>query len=69
MENEEKNKIKSQELTQRIGKNGDRILRENLDDIGLANEINHEVIDLINRLRVYGVDIKKCFLNVEEIVH
>lgn len=61
MENEEKNKIKSQELTQRIGKNGDRILRENLDDIGLANEINHEVIDLINRLRAYGVDIKKVF--------
>ena len=59
--NNEENDIERQELAQRVGKNGDRILMEYFDDIGLANKTNNEINDLINRLRICGVDIKKVF--------
>lgn len=59
--NNEENDIERQELAQRVGKNGDRILREYFDDIGLANKTSNEINDLINRLRICGVDIKKVF--------
>lgn len=59
--NNEENNIERQELAQRVGKNGDRVLREYFDDIGLANKTNNEINDLINRLRICGVDIKKVF--------
>ena len=38
--NNEENDIERQELAQRVGKNGDRILMEYFDDIGLANKTN-----------------------------
>ena len=60
MNNEEKD-IERQEFARRVGKNGDRILMEYFDDIGLANKTNNEINDLINRLRICGVDIKKVF--------
>ena len=59
--NNEENDIERQELARRVGKNGDRILMEYFDDIGLANKTNNEINDLINRLRICGVDIKKVF--------
>lgn len=59
--NNEENDIECQELARRVGKNGDRILREYFDDIGLANKTSNEINDLINRLRICGVDIKKVF--------
>ena len=59
--NNVENDIERQELAQRVGKNGDRILREYFDDIGLANKTSNEINDLINRLRICGVDIKKVF--------
>lgn len=59
--NNEENDIERQELARRVGKNGDRILMEYFDDIGLANKTNNEINDLINRLRICGVDIKKIF--------
>lgn len=59
--NNEENDIERQKLAQRVGKNGDRILREYFDDIGLANKTSNEINDLINRLRICGVDIKKVF--------
>ncbi len=59
--NNEENDIERQELARRVGKNGDRILREYFDDIGLANKTSNEINDLINRLRICGVDIKKVF--------
>ena len=57
--NNEENNIERQELAQMVGKNGDRILREYFDDIGLANKINNEVSGLINRLKICGIDINK----------
>lgn len=57
--NNEENNIERQELAQMVGKNGDRILREYFDDIGLAHKINNEVSGLINRLKICGVDINK----------
>ena len=57
--NNEENNIERQELARRVGKNGDRILREYFDDIGLAHKINNEVSGLINRLKICGVDINK----------
>ena len=57
--NNEENNIERQELAQRVGKNGDRVLREYFDDIGLANKINNEVSGLINRLKICGIDINK----------
>lgn len=59
--NNEENNIERQELAQMVGKNGDRVLREYFDDIGLANKTSNEINDLINRLRICGVDIKKVF--------
>lgn len=59
--NNEENDIERQELARMVGKNGDRILMEYFDDIGLANKTNNEINDLINRLRICGVDIKKVF--------
>ena len=59
--NNEENDIERQEFARRVGKNGDRILMEYFDDIGLANKTNNEINDLINRLRICGVDIKKIF--------
>ena len=59
--NNEENDIERQEFARRVGKNGDRILMEYFDDIGLANKTNNEINDLINRLRICGVDIKKVF--------
>lgn len=57
--NNEENNIERQELAQMVGKNGDRVLREYFDDIGLAHKINNEVSGLINRLKICGVDINK----------
>ena len=57
--NNEENNIERQELARRVGKNGDRVLREYFDDIGLAHKINNEVSGLINRLKICGVDINK----------
>lgn len=57
--NNEENDIERQELAQRVGKNGDRVLREYFDDIGLAHKIKNEVSGLINRLKICGVDINK----------
>ena len=57
--NNEENNIERQELAQRVGKNGDRVLREYFDDIGLAHKIKNEVSGLINRLKICGVDINK----------
>ena len=61
--NKEEKDIERQEFARRVGKNGDRILMEYFDDIGLANKTNNEINDLINRLRICGVDIKKVFSN------
>ena len=47
--NNEENDIERQELARRVGKNGDRVLREYFDDIGLAHKIKNEVSGLINR--------------------
>ena len=44
--NNEENDIERQELARRVGKNGDRVLREYFDDIGLANKTNNEINDL-----------------------
>ena len=57
--NNEENDIERQELAQRVGKNGDRVLREYFDDIGLAHKIKNEGSGLINRLKICGVDINK----------
>lgn len=57
--NNEENDIERQELARRVGKNGDRVLREYFDDIGLAHKIKNEVSGLINRLKICGVDINK----------
>ena len=47
MNNEEKD-IERQEFARRVGKNGDRILMEYFDDIGLANKTNNEINDLLD---------------------
>ena len=39
--NNEENNIERQELAQMVGKNGDRVLREYFDDIGLALSLIH----------------------------
>ena len=49
MNNEEKD-IERQEFARRVGKNGDRILMEYFDDIGLANKTNNEINDLKSEL-------------------
>ena len=41
--NNEENDIERQEFARRVGKNGDRILMEYFDDIGLANKTNNEI--------------------------
>ena len=70
MNNEEKD-IERQEFARRVGKNGDRILMEYFDDIGLANKTNNEINDLkselsykdkiINKLRAERNKIKEDF--------
>lgn len=56
MNNEEKD-IERQEFARRVGKWRQNLM-EYFDDIGLANKTNNEINDLINRLRICGVDIK-----------
>ena len=64
--NNEENDIERQELARRVGKNGDRVLREYFDDIGLAHKIKNEVSGLINRLKICGVDINKILSECEQ---
>ena len=43
-----------------VGKNGDKILAEVFDDIGLARDVADKTLDLMNRLRDSGVNIREA---------
>ena len=52
--NNEENDIERQELAQRVGKNGDRILMEYFDDILKSNETNRYILEcLIDKIWIY----------------
>ena len=47
--NNEENDIERQELAQRVGKNGDRILMEYFDDIGLTIAVIWSIVTWLSR--------------------